>query len=85
VTTFSPSEIGNYCNNRGNRTCLVNCHRNVCFVLCVIVGTRLANLKLVAGYFTVGTIFTKPLDGNGRFCQGEVVSICQSFCQLTLT
>jgi hypothetical protein len=34
--------------------CLVNCyHRNACSVLCVGVGTRLANRYLVMGDFTV--------------------------------
>jgi hypothetical protein len=35
-------------------------------VLCVDVGTPLANRYLVIGYITVGTKFTQPLAGNER-------------------
>jgi hypothetical protein len=54
---FLPSDFGIHCSYRGNGICLVNCyHRNVCPVLCVGVGTRLANRYLVMGDFTGGTI-----------------------------
>jgi hypothetical protein len=44
----------------------VNCyHRNECSVLCVGVGTHLANRYLVMSDFTVGKMFTQPLAGNG--------------------
>jgi hypothetical protein len=56
--------VGDHCNYSGNRICLVNCHRNSCSVLCVGVGTRLANRYLVMGDFTVGTMFTQPLAGT---------------------
>jgi hypothetical protein len=62
----------------------MNIHRNACSVPWVGVGTRLANRKLVIGYFTVGTIFNQPLDGNGLFCNGEVLRKCQSFWRVTL-
>jgi hypothetical protein len=42
--------IGNHCNYRANRNCLVNCcHINLYSVLCFVVGTRLANRCLVIG------------------------------------
>jgi hypothetical protein len=46
---FLLSDFGNHCNYRGNRICLVNCHRNTWSVLCMGVGTRLANHYLVMG------------------------------------
>jgi hypothetical protein len=52
--------------SRGNHICLENCRRNACSVLCVGVGTRLANRYVVMGDFTVGTMFTQPLASNGR-------------------
>jgi hypothetical protein len=59
--------IGNHCSYRGNHICLVNCyHRNACSVLCVGVGTLLANRYLVMGDFNVGTLFTQSFAGNGR-------------------
>jgi hypothetical protein len=58
--------VGNHC----NLICLVNCyHWNACSVLCVGVGTHLANCYLAMGDFTVGTVFTQPLAGNGRLRQ----------------
>jgi hypothetical protein len=59
--------VGNHCNYRGNFICSVNCcHRNACSVLCVGVGMLSTNIHLVMGDFTVATIFTEPLAGNGR-------------------
>jgi hypothetical protein len=57
--------IGNHCNYHGNHMCLVNCcHRKACSVLCIGVGTRLANCYLVMGDVTVGAMFAQPLAGT---------------------
>jgi hypothetical protein len=48
-------------------SCLVNCcSRDACSVLCVEIGTRLANCYLAVGDYTTGTVFTQLLAGNGR-------------------
>jgi hypothetical protein len=61
---IASSRVGNHCNCRGNRIYLEKCRRNACSVLCIGVGTRLANRYLIMSDFTVGTVFTQPLAGT---------------------